>query len=55
MKERSEKRRNERQDWSKKRQEIYAKYDDTIQSNRKKAQDLENEKHELRFHIFQGI
>ena len=39
----------------KKRQEIYAKYDDTIQSNRKKAQDLENEKHELRFHIFQGI
>ena len=31
----------------KKRQEIYAKYDDTIQSNRKKAQDLENEKHEI--------
>ena len=30
-----------------KRQEIYAKYDDTIQSNRKKAQDLENEKHEI--------
>ena len=29
------------------RQEIYAKYDDTIQSNRKKAQDLENEKHEI--------
>lgn len=31
----------------KKRQEIYAKCDDTIQSNRKKAQDLENEKHEI--------
>lgn len=46
MKERSEKRRNERQDWSKK-DKIYAKYDDTIQSNRKKAQDLENEKHEI--------
>lgn len=30
-----------------KKQEIYAKYDDTIQSNRKKAQDLENEKHEI--------
>lgn len=27
--------------------ELYAKYDDTIQSNRKKAQDLENEKHEI--------
>lgn len=30
-----------------KKQEIYAEYDDTIQSNRKKAQDLENEKHEI--------